>query len=193
MPHLARLLRKVCSTLSLLVLASVTIVAIATAEDLKQFGTAPSFTLRNSENTPVSAKDLAGKVWIANFFFTDCEGPCPIQAAHLQKLADTFPETQDLVFVSITADPKNDTPEKLAAYAERIKADTSRWHFLTGDSETIHDLMNENGFALGSGPEPIYHSTRFVLVDQQGQIRGFYRGTEMNQVKSLITDIKKLL
>jgi protein SCO1 len=95
-------------------------------------------------------------------------------------------------FVSISIDPKRDTPEVLAAYAQKFHADTSRWVFLTGPRETIQKL-SRNVFLLGGVDDTLQHSTRFVLVDRKSRIRGFYDTSEPDSIPKLIGDIKSVL
>ena len=166
------------------------ITSMAQAPD--SFGPAPKISLVDSDGNDFSSDLLAGKIWIANFFFTRCNGPCPIQTAHLKRLRSKFDAETNIHFVSITVDPKHDSSEVLKEYSEKHAKDDSKWHFLTGDLEKIVELMNE-GFNLGSGSEPIYHSSRLILIDKSGEIRGFYRGTELPEIKKLEARVKELL
>ena len=94
--------------------------------------------------------------------------------------------------VSISIDPKRDTPQVLAAYARKFHADTNRWVFLTGSRETIQRL-SRNVFMLGDLDDTLQHSTRFVLVDGKARIRGFYDTSDPNSIPKLIGDIKSVL
>lgn len=157
----------------------------------KTFGKAPTFTLTDSEGNSFSSEKLAGSIWVANFFFTRCNGPCPIQTAHLQQVQNHI-DAKQLQIISISADPEHDTPKLLKEFAEKHHVDTKNWDFLTGELSTIVALMN-TGFRLGSGSEPIYHSSRLILVDTKGIIRGYYRGTEAPEVEKLEAAIAILL
>lgn len=97
----------------------------------------------------------------------------------------------DVKLVSITVDPERDTPEVLAAYARRTQADSSRWNFLTGSQQDLHKLKREV-FLLGNVDGELNHSTRFVLVDRQSRIRGYYDTSEPGSIKKLIADIQRL-
>ena len=168
----------------------------ATEPDLTVYGTAPEFSLTERSNRTVTRQELAGKVWIADFIFTNCGGVCPLMTAQMRKLQDQLPT--DIHFVSFSVDPANDTPEILADYAARNGADPNRWLFLTGDRDTMFKVSKE-GFKLavddtmGTEQEPITHSTRFVLVDRQGQIRGYYGMEDADAMSRLIADARKLL
>lgn len=155
-------------------------------------GTAPSFTLTDSNGQTFDSAVLEGKVWVADFFFSSCAGPCPMMAAQMGRIEQHFTDGDQVRLVNITVDPLQDTPEKLTKYARKLKADTSRRHFLTGDRDMIHDL-SVKGFMIGDPDQLINHSTRFVLVDQNGFIRGFYEGTEPAQVDELIKAMEQLL
>ncbi len=152
---------------------------------------APAFTLTDNRGRPFTEKALKGKVWVAEFFFTSCSGPCPIMNAQLSGLALDL-ENTDVQFVSVTVDPDTDNPERLTEYGEKYGADFDRWHFLTGDIADI-TAMAYDGFKLGHKDDPIFHSDRFVLVDRQGRIRGYYTGTDKEDVAKLRGHILALL
>lgn len=166
-------------------------VAGARCEDLPFEATVPDFTLTDTNNAPFSKAMLEGKVWVAYFFFSTCSGPCPIMNREMAGIAREFKNVPSVHFVGFSVDPTVDTPERLAAYARQFDADTSRWHFLTGDLDVIKHL----GVALkiGAPDEPIFHSTRFVLVDQQGRVRGYFAGTEAEGVARLKAGIRQLV
>lgn len=161
------------------------------------FGQVPEFSLTSEQNQPFSRSDLSGKVWVADFVFTSCAGPCPIMARRMADLQEALSGANDLRLVSFTVDPERDTPEVLRAYGQRFGAQADRWTFLTGDRQTIYEL-SIHGFKLGVGEDPadeslILHSTKFVLVDRQYHIRGYYDGTDAKDVARLITDVRRLL
>src|SRR5262245_36135582 len=147
----------------------------------RHFYPLPEFSLTDQTERIVTLADLKGKVWVADFIFTNCGGTCPMMTGHMRKLQDSLPP--DIRLVSITVDPDRDTPKVLASYAAEQGATRDRWLFLTGEKQALHDLCIK-GFKLpldesgGTVTEPIAHSTRFVLVDKQGEIRGYYSGTE---------------
>lgn len=156
-------------------------------------GTAPEFVLTDSNGQSFDSKTLNGKIWVADFFFSSCGGPCPTMAKNMNLIQQRFIDRDDIRLVNISVDPTNDTPEKLAKYAVKIEADTTRWHLLTGPEEMISPLVGPDGFMLGDGGHLLNHSTRFVLVDRQGMIRGFYEGTEDAAVNLLMRDIEQLI
>ncbi len=119
----------------------------ATLEGLQIFGSLPEFSLTESNRRQVTRADLLGNVWVANFIYTHCTDTCPLQSARMAGLQADFPAQRDLRFLSISVDPKRDTPPVLAQYAARFGADRDRWWFLTGDQEAIYALVRE-GFHL---------------------------------------------
>ena len=109
--------------------------------------------------------------------------------ADVAKKLELHPEIE---FVSVSVDPETDTPEVLARYGEKFGADPKRWHFLTGSTEAIQELAVK-GFKIGSVDDPVIHSTKFCLVDKQGQIRGYYTGTDEVELEQLIAAATRLL
>ncbi len=171
-------------------------------EGLKVFGSVPPFSLTERDGSRITLSDLKGKVWIVNFIYTNCPDTCPIQSAQMRQLQDDFKKETDLRLVSITVDPTRDTPEVLSEYARRFSADPARWFFLTGEKETIYKFAQE-GFRLGALEIPHEkrpesgathsHSPRFVLVDRDAEIRGYYVSTDPEAMKRLRRDLKVLL
>src|SRR5918995_470212 len=118
-------------------------------EGLQAFGSVPQFSLIERNGRPITLAELKGKVWIANFIYTNCPDTCPIQSAQMREIQAHFKKEKDLRLVSITVDPKRDTPEVLSEYANRFSADPARWFFLTGEKETIYKFAQE-GFHLAA-------------------------------------------
>ncbi|MGB8167811.1 MAG: SCO family protein [Chthoniobacteraceae bacterium] len=154
------------------------------------------FTLTERSERPVMLADLKGKVWVADFFYSTCPGPCPMLSSRLSELQEHVGNDERVRLVSISTDPEKDTPEVLRQYAQRFHA-SERWLFLTGPKAAIQELAL-NGFKLPfaenpAGPEPIIHSTRLVLVDQAGTIRGLYEGADKDSAARLMRDLHRLL
>jgi len=116
-------------------------------ENLDVHGSVPPFSLVDLSGRTVSRDDLRGKVWVGNFIYTGCTETCPTQSLQLARLHAEFADAGDLRLVSITVDPGRDTPEVLARYAERFRADPHRWLFLTGGKRDIYCLAR--GLRLG--------------------------------------------
>src|SRR5213595_1662922 len=155
---------------------------------VSSYGTVPSFQFTNQNGQPFGSAQLAGKIWIADFIYTTCPGPCPMISSRMSELQNPLEKT-DVHLVSFSVDPEKDTPEVLRGYAEKLHADRERWDFLTGAKSAIYDLSHK-GFKLavsdGSDEAGIpVHSTRLVLVDRHGEIRGYYEATEADAVTKL--------
>lgn len=159
-------------------------------------GTVPPFSLTAQDGSTVTNETLAGKVWIANFFFTECAGICPAMTGRMRGLTEKLAGEKSVAFVSFDVDPDRDTVEDLAAYAVKHDADTSRWRFLRGEKAVVRELVTQ-GFKLGLEDqpgeiEPILHSSRFVLVDQKGEIRGTYESENEGSLAKLEADARAL-
>jgi protein SCO1/2 len=161
----------------------------AREKPLQVLGEIPDFQLVDQKGQTFDRKALDGHVWVADFVYTTCQGPCPRMSSHMRTLQKaTGP---DVRMVSFTVDPDNDTPPVLAAYARRFSADTARWTFLTGEKETLN-MLDHDAFKLGSIGAGMDHSTRFVLVDKLGRIRGYYGIAEGNPVDKIAKDAARL-
>ena len=160
---------------------------------LPEFGTVPTFTLTTEDHRTFSHEDFKGKVTITDFIFTTCAGPCPIMSGQMQQLQATLQKTS-IQFVSFSVDPETDTPEVLTEYANRFGAIKGQWIFLTGAKQIIYEAIR-SGFhlAIEDDENAIAHSTKFVLVDKEGQIRGYYDIEDDDSMKKLVEDAKSLL
>ena len=171
-----------------LVLVIVTIVAIFVlsrhplAIPLPIIGKISNFSLTNENNETVTLSWLRGKVWVADIIFTRCPGPCATMTRHLAELQSELPGGDETRIVSLSSDPEYDTPEVLRKYAKQHGADTNRWWFLTGPNKALRELaVNDFKFVdIETKPEDrtvpedlFIHSTWYVLVDRQGQVRGW--------------------
>jgi protein SCO1/2 len=171
-------------------------------EGLQIFGAVPEFSFIERDGRRVTLAELKGKVWLVNFIYTNCPDTCPIQSAQMREIQEDFKKEKDLRLVSITVDPERDTPKLLTEYANRFSADPARWFFLTGKKETIYKFAQE-GFHLGAVEIPHEkkpesgathtHSPRFVLIDRDAHIRGYYVSTDAEAMKRLRRDLKILV
>jgi protein SCO1/2 len=150
------------------------------------------YRFKDSRGTVFDTADMNGKVWIAQFFFTSCKGPCPITSAHLSRLQTYFKDSAvQPNIVSFSVDPKRDTPEALERFASEFVQVPDHWRFLVPDEQSRSYILNEV-FKVGSAEAPVNHSTRLVLVDQVGVVRGYYSGTDAEAIKRLKLDIEML-
>jgi protein SCO1/2 len=154
-------------------------------------GDVPSFQLTSQSGQAFERKALDGSVWVADFFFTTCTGPCPRMTAQMRTVQNRTADLPGVKLVSFTVDPKRDTPPVLAEYAKRFQADPARWFFLTGETAVL-DGLARNTFKLNNVDGSLVHSTRFVLVDRKSRIRGVYASTDDDFLSRLVRDIRSL-
>ena len=169
--------------------------------ELRKITIVPPFALTERNGKTITNHDLAGKIWVADFIYTTCPGPCPAITASMAKLQDAVAQDPQVQLVTFTVDPETDTPAVLAKYADKFGADPNRWWFLTGPEKPLYDLIR-NGFLQviqdNSGQPPqdgqykVTHSTYMALVDADGNVRGFYSGISADDQADLRRDIKRL-
>ncbi|RKU32080.1 SCO family protein [Candidatus Poribacteria bacterium] len=153
----------------------------------------PNFSLTNQQGMSFGISDLDGKLWVADFIFTNCPTICPDMT---QKMAELQAEIENnkVIFVSITVDPERDTPKVLSQYALENGAEQDRWQFLTGDKDQIYKLAN-NGFKLAAAyHEGVFpHSTKFVVIKPDRTIHDYYDSRSKAAMQKIRKDIKQLL
>ena len=169
------------------------------APEPPRLGALPDFRLVERSGRPLSLADLRGRPWVADFIFTRCGGACPAMTARMARLRrDVSPEVP---FVSFTVDPAHDTPEVLARYAAAFRA-SEGWRFVTGAQKDLYAL-SVGGFKLAAmevpageqaagGDGPFLHSSKFVLIDGEGVIRGYYDSTDEPAMRTLVADAAAL-
>lgn len=155
------------------------------------YGQVPDFQLTSQDGETFSGRSLKGHVWVADFIYTTCPGPCPRMTSQMSALQKATASTPDIRLVSFTVDPAHDTPPALAAYASKNHANPARWTFLTGKQEALQALSRD-AFHLSDVDSSMNHSTRFVLVDQKGRIRGYYGTMTGDPVAQLAADARQL-
>lgn len=154
----------------------------------------PDFALLDQNGEPVTRNDLRGQIWIADFIFTRCKGPCPLMTGRMLEMQKALAKTPDVKLVSVTVDPEHDTPEVLKAYAEANHADPDRWKFLTGDPGVIRKLVTE-GFMQHleeENGEPV-HGTMFLVVDGNGMVRSARMLEDPELIPKILMDAGNLL
>ena len=162
------------------------------------YHTIAPFVFVNQMGDSIRNEDVLGKVYVADFFFTTCPTICPIMKKEMLRVYEQFKTNPDFKILSHSIDPTHDTQEVLKDYAEKLGIeDASTWNFLTGDQEKIFEMGQTSYLttAMADQQEPggFLHSGAFLLIDQQGRIRGVYDGTKSDQVDRLLNDIPKIL
>jgi protein SCO1/2 len=161
--------------------------------------TVSSFSFLNQDGKIITDKDLNGKMYVVEYFFTTCKGICPKLNENMSKVYTQFRGQQDIAFLSHTVDPWTDTVEQLKRYSLQFDADPAQWIFLTGEKDSLYD-MAINSYLVAAVDDTtkkeilpdFIHTKYFVLVDKEKHIRGIYDGTNDGSVQQLIGDIKTL-
>lgn len=158
--------------------------------------TIPPFALTDQNGRMITNKTTAGKIYVANFFFTRCGNICPKMTVNMHRVADAFKNDSTVMFISHSVTPEYDNTRVLKKYAADKNIDNPNWHLLTGSQYAIYKLAREGYFADAVSKSEIsnqfLHSENFILVDQGGHIRGVYNGTIDLEVNNLVRHIKML-
>lgn len=166
-------------------------VSCSRPKPLPVYNTVPPFTLTAQSGAAFDSANLKGAPWLASFFFASCAGPCPRLNSEIHQLQEKTYAFKGLKIVSFTVDPERDTPEVLAAYAKRFKADPARWFFLTGPREAI-SAVAKDGFQVGALDAEQNHSTRIMLIDAKGRVRGHFPTATQEELDALLAGISAL-
>lgn len=177
----------ILSLLSALVISA----AKKSIADLPVYGTNPQFQLTERSGVIFNSQQMLGRLWLVDFIFTNCQGACPTMSGHMSDLYKMYAHSDKINFLSISVDPERDTLEVLSDYAKSQGVTDNRWLFTRGDIDYIIDIC-ENGYMLPAENLPMGHSTKFVLVDHNGQIRGYYDALYDPDVEQLKTHIREL-
>ncbi len=161
------------------------------------FHTVPAFNFVDQNNEAVSEMTFQNKVYVTEYFFTTCQSICPIMNNYLMMVDSAFRSRNDVMILSHTVDPENDSVPVLHDYAVAHNADAKKWRFVTGDKKKLYEMARK-GYLLNAedgngGSEDFIHTQNFALVDKDRHIRGFYDGTDSIEVNRLIREIKILL
>lgn len=169
-----------------------------TAKDVPVLGALPEFSLVDQNEQAFTRGTMEGDIWVSAFVFTHCKSTCPRLTAHMKGLQTRVSDVPSANFVSVSVDPRNDTPEVIKAYMTKNELDERNWHFVTGEEEAIRHVVVE-GFKVpigdedsrAAGSDEIMHSNSFVLVDQKAQVRGYYRANN-DGIGDLERDLRAL-
>ncbi|MES2479003.1 MAG: SCO family protein [Bacteroidota bacterium] len=159
-----------------------------------------SFSFINQEGKTITDATTKGKIYVVEYFFATCEGICPKMNENLNTVYQQFKGNSNVLFLSHTVDPEEDSSAALRKYALQFEADPNQWHFLTGDKKALYDqarysyLISAQDDTTGvSIDKDFIHDNHFVLVDRNARIRGVYDGLQPNEMIRLVGDIKILL
>ena len=153
------------------------------------------FKLTNQNGEKITQEFYNDKIYVADFFFTTCQDICPIMTKNMYQLQEELKNDNNILFLSHTVIPEIDTVEQLKKYAIENKIDESRWNLVTGDKKQIYDLARKSYLAVEDsefGNFDMIHTENFMLIDKKRQIRGFYDGTDKNEIIKLLSDIEIL-
>ncbi len=157
----------------------------------------PPFQFVDQDSSIVTNESFDDAIYVADFFFTSCPTICPEMTEHMHEIYKEFRDDERVKFLSHSVDPKRDTPAALRNYADKLGVKSSKWKFVTGPMDSIY-AVGKKGYMASmqedeEAPGGFLHSGQFFLVDEQGRIRGIYRGTKEKSVNKLIADIRTLL
>lgn len=160
------------------------------------YHTIANFQFVDQDSAIITNETFKGKIYIADFFFTSCRTICPKMKTQLLRVYDSIQNEPDILILSHTIDPEYDTVELLHDFAKRLGVRTEKWHFVTGEKDSIYNLAQTSYFATAmedkTEPDGFIHSGAFLLIDKQGRIRGKYDGTIEDDVNRLLVDLKRL-
>jgi protein SCO1/2 len=154
------------------------------------------FSLINQNGEIITQENFKNKIYVADFFFTRCQTICPIMSINMGDLQAHFKNDDGVKFLSHSVTPDIDSVSILKAYAIKNGAIDGKWHITTGDKKHIYELARKSYFAVldegDGGDQDFIHTEQFILVDKKKQIRGFYDGTDKNEMERIIKDIEIL-
>ncbi|HEY9222149.1 MAG TPA: SCO family protein [Lutibacter sp.] len=154
------------------------------------------FKLINQNGEIITQNDYKDKIYVADFFFTRCMTICPVMTNNMGKLQEVFINDDDIKFLSLSVTPEMDSIPILKEYAVKKGVIDAKWNITTGDKKHIYELARKSYFAVldegDGGLQDFIHTENFILVDKKRQIRGFYDGTDSEDIDRLILDIKIL-
>lgn len=156
----------------------------------------PDFAFVNQYGKKISKSDFEGKIFVADFIFTTCQSICPKMSEQMTYVQGKVKDMEDVILLSHTVDPEHDSVPVLFDYGRKMGAKEGKWHLVTGDKKELYDIARKGYFVTAmegdGGPDDFIHSEKFLLIDKQGRIRGFYDGTDPKEVKRLVDEIKVL-
>ncbi len=157
------------------------------------------FSFTTQDGTPFTEKEVAGKVYVAEYFFTTCKGICPKMNNNMKLVYEALKDEKDFLILSHTCDPDNDSVPQMKKYSDSLKVDTKKWIFLTGRKDSLYNMarvsytIDDPADNLLNMDDDFMHSQLWALVDKKGDVRKIYDGLKQSEVRALIQEAKKLL
>lgn len=168
----------------------------STLLDVKKYHTIADFALINQNGDTIDQTAYTNKIYVADFFFTTCPTICPIMTKNMVEIQGSILEDDDIMLLSHSVTPQIDSVPRLKAYAQEKGVIDSKWNLVTGDKKQIYELARKSYLAVKSdgdgGPYDMIHTENFILVDKEKRIRGFYDGTNKEDVEKLLDDLRIL-
>ena len=169
----------------------------STVQYIQKYHTISNFSFTNQNGKVITQKDYAGKIYVADFFFTTCGSICPIMTTNMVDVQNAFAKNPKVMLLSHTVFPETDSVPVLKAYAIKKGVNDQKWNLVTGDKKAIYSMARKSYLAVKLGkPSELYdmvHTENFVLVDAKRRVRGFYDGTKKEEIQRLIEDINWLI
>jgi protein SCO1/2 len=157
------------------------------------------FSFTNQDGKAITEKDMAGKVYVVEYFFTTCKGICPKMNKNMKLVYEQFKNDTDFLILSHTCDPENDSVAQMKKYSQSLGVNTNRWIFLTGRKDSLYNMarisytIDDPANNLKSIDDDFLHTQFWALVDRNGDVKKIYDGLKESEVEELIGDIKRLL
>lgn len=168
----------------------------STLQYKKKYHKVADFSLANQNGDTITQEDYDGKIYVADFFFTTCQTICPIMTDHMVTIQNEILDDDEVMLLSHTVTPEIDSVAQLKRYAIEKGVIDSKWNLVTGEKKQIYDLARKSYLAVkdigDGGPFDMIHTENFMLIDKKRQIRGFYDGTDAEDMEKLLDDIAHL-
>lgn len=165
----------------------------STLHDKKKYHTIADFALVNQNGDTITQNHYDDKIYVADFFFTTCPSICPIMTKNMAEIQGNILDDEDVLLLSHSVTPKIDSVEQLKKYALEKGVLDAKWNLVTGDKKQIYDLARKSYLAVKTdgdgGPFDMIHTENFILVDKERRIRGFYDGTNAEEIEKLLNDL----
>ncbi|MEW4923154.1 SCO family protein [Algibacter sp. 2305UL17-15] len=168
----------------------------STIQYQKKYHKIADFKLLNQNGKIVTQNDYKDKIYVADFFFTTCQTICPIMTNHMVKIQKEILNDDEVMLLSHSVTPEIDSVAQLKRYATKKSVNDKKWNLVTGDKKEIYKLARQSYLAVkengDGGPYDMIHTENFMLIDKKRQIRGFYDGTNAEDISRLLNDISVL-